>query len=505
MTGKAFRLLSATIDVFYAKKQGLRIWRRPDKDAAPNRKINIEFSKPPVGASNANWFTVLIGRNGIGKSRILSNISELFALSAGDLNSIAGRYDRTSAVYSLNGRMTRIESASPDNHFEELPRKVITSTVTPFDKFRLSRRVGQERMRKITELSQGSNETYSYIGLRDTNGRTNSQLMIFRSLEALIEKTSRGDRARAEVRNILHFLGYGSVFRLWYRPRFDSNLPKLLSILHPVIDLATGEKVLQEVLGDRAVEVLLGIPEGTERLKSSLSALRDMTEHQSSLAIEIDLLSGEPIKNLMDSLSFLRRLNIITIDRVEIYRKSKDSYVNLLDASSGEMSIFATFLGIASVIEDNSLIFIDEPEISLHPEWQSKYMSLLSQTFSVYSGCHFIIATHSPLILSDIEKDRSNVVVLGDDESVNESADQFAGESVDALLVEAFDAPGNSNRYLRDKMIEALRLASKGETDSAKFLNSLRVLVRAKDKLPADSPLIPLINEFDDLLDEAAK
>ncbi len=41
-------------------------------------------------------------------------------------------------------------------------------------------------------------------------------------------------------------------------------------------------------------------------------------------------------------------------------------------------------LGISTEIRDNSLICIDEPELSLHPKWQEKYMKLLMNTFSDY-------------------------------------------------------------------------------------------------------------------------
>lgn len=57
---------------------------------------------------------------------------------------------------------------------------------------------------------------------------------------------------------------------------------------------------------------------------------------------------------------------------------------SIKDASSGEQSIILSILGIASKIKDNSLICIDEPEICLHPEWQEKYIEILTQTFTNY-------------------------------------------------------------------------------------------------------------------------
>ncbi|MWT62345.1 AAA family ATPase, partial [Escherichia coli] len=73
------------------------------------------------------------------------------------------------------------------------------------------------------------------------------------------------------------------------------------------------------------------------------------------------------------------------------------------DASSGQQCMLLNILGIASSIEDNALILIDEPEISLHPEWQENYIQLLIDSFTHVKGCHFIIATHSPQIVAKLK------------------------------------------------------------------------------------------------------
>jgi len=60
------------------------------------------------------------------------------------------------------------------------------------------------------------------------------------------------------------------------------------------------------------------------------------------------------------------------------------------------------------------VILIDEPELHLHPEWQRKYIKVILDAFKYYVSkgfkFHFIIATHSPYILTDIPVD--NIVFL---------------------------------------------------------------------------------------------
>ena len=50
-------------------------------------------------------------------------------------------------------------------------------------------------------------------------------------------------------------------------------------------------------------------------------------------------------------------------------------------------------------IEENALYLLDEPENSLSPKFQLKLKTLIEGSVSFYN-CQFIIATHSPFLLS---------------------------------------------------------------------------------------------------------
>ena len=66
--------------------------------------------------------------------------------------------------------------------------------------------------------------------------------------------------------------------------------------------------------------------------------------------------------------------------------------------SAGEKQMLS-FLCYNAFYSD-SIIFIDEPELSLHPDWQRRlFPTLLKQQ----SGNQFIAATHSPFIYSKYE------------------------------------------------------------------------------------------------------
>ncbi len=59
-------------------------------------------------------------------------------------------------------------------------------------------------------------------------------------------------------------------------------------------------------------------------------------------------------------------------------------------------------------IREDFVILIDEPDLHLHLDWQKKYIQKLIDVFSTLDTnikLHFIIATHSPFIISDLPKE----------------------------------------------------------------------------------------------------
>ncbi|MGR2836454.1 AAA family ATPase, partial [Vibrio vulnificus] len=95
------------------------------------------------------------------------------------------------------------------------------------------------------------------------------------------------------------------------------------------------------------------------------------------------------------AIQVLSQNNLFSIKSLKLSRADDNrKFVDFTSASSGEQCLALMLLGIASQIEDGSLICIDEPEISLHPEWQEEFIPLLESLFSNYTGCHFLIATH---------------------------------------------------------------------------------------------------------------
>ena len=89
-----------------------------------------------------------------------------------------------------------------------------------------------------------------------------------------------------------------------------------------------------------------------------------------------------------------------------------DESIKFSALSSGEKiialrlwNIYREILRLQSENKKNFLILIDEPDLHLHLDWQRQYIQKLIDVFSNLPSdikLHFIIATHSPFLISDL-------------------------------------------------------------------------------------------------------
>lgn len=82
-------------------------------------------------------------------------------------------------------------------------------------------------------------------------------------------------------------------------------------------------------------------------------------------------------------------------------RKTQSKYVreNLMDNVREHSNGESAFLYFTEKVEENGLYLLDEPENSLSPERQQELLQFLENSARFF-GCQFIIATHSPFLLS---------------------------------------------------------------------------------------------------------
>lgn len=127
------------------------------------------------------------------------------------------------------------------------------------------------------------------------------------------------------------------------------------------------------------------------------------------------------------------------------------------DLSSGEQNIISTALKLISKLRDGVIFLLDEPEISLHLEWQLAWPGLIHSILSRVSNCRLIVATHSPVLISsaisegascfNMEKGRGLRVITRDD--IN----------VEALMLKEFHTYTPKNKALFEEFARILGMA----------------------------------------------
>ena len=119
---------------------------------------------------------------------------------------------------------------------------------------------------------------------------------------------------------------------------------------------------------------------------------------------EISKMKNHPCKNIFID-KIISSINIFFSDSNKnisfedddfiVYIKGKNK-INISSLSSVERQLFFIFLKIVNCSDKRTIFLMDEPEISLHLEWQEK---LLTEILKVNKDCQLIIVTHSPAMV----------------------------------------------------------------------------------------------------------
>lgn len=135
-------------------------------------------------------------------------------------------------------------------------------------------------------------------------------------------------------------------------------------------------------------------------LKTYLNDVIEKFKLLDDLAKKLTLFS----KSINDLMSF-KKLSISSEKGFVImtYKSDPDKYnyiVPLSSLSSGEQHLLVLIGKLIFSQKNSGLILIDEPEISLHPEWQESLLDILSSIQKI-SNFEILIATHSPILIGD--------------------------------------------------------------------------------------------------------
>lgn len=182
--------------------------------------------------------------------------------------------------------------------------------------------------------------------------------------------------------------------------------------------------------------------------------------------------------------TFNRMFEGLTYDRVEnrnnnksiIFKKGNIEFT-IDSLSSGEKQI--VYRGCFLLRDANAIkgafVFLDEPEISLHPKWQKKILDYYKGIFTDSNGIQtsqIFVVTHSPFIIHNDERKNDKVIVLKRDSLdniiVHDKPEYYQCDSTvpiqDAFNIDDFNAD-----------IEKSIVYLEGRTDEKYFNKALEV------------------------------
>lgn len=148
------------------------------------------------------------------------------------------------------------------------------------------------------------------------------------------------------------------------------------------------------------------------------------------------------------------------------------------DLSSGHKIVLLTVTRLVEIVEERTLVLLDEPEAHLHPPLLSAFIRSLSDLLFNRNGVA-IIATHSPVILQEVP--RSCVWKLyrsGTEAQANRPEVETFGENVGVLTREVFGFEVTQAGFHR-LIQEAIADGASFEEASSKFQNQLGAEARA--------------------------
>lgn len=176
---------------------------------------------------------------------------------------------------------------------------------------------------------------------------------------------------------------------------------------------------------------------------------------------------------------FLRKVGVIKSADL-IFNHNERGEQKFSELSSGEQTIISTFLFLRSNLWKLQVLLIDEPENSLHPKWQRKYLEFIHMAIG-YSEARIVIATHSPVIVSgglSGYQGEVEVLALKSGEAKEVRIDRDRGdESVEEILFEAFDTITPANSFLSELVSEMTWDVQEGrlrKSDAVSRLEDLR-------------------------------
>lgn len=397
-------------------------------------------------------YSVLIGTNGVGKSMLMKEIVDFFLdlhasaandkdtkLSPANKGRLKGIKYHIDGVYCEVFRLEKNYFARVDGYFYPIQELRFPSIVAchfgAFDKLPVQKVNGSAQTRYDVPY-------YKYVGAHVNGSMISSSAIAFRLLFALNERMD--ERQRENICSILDFIGYDHRISLSYTVVMKSKK-----------DGNVRDAIVQRVKNDKEYDKLNNQDRSDRVAKLYNFYKNKTTTDKARYDYDIDFDAVTEAKGSLEELKIIYKLkqyDLVNSANVIFHKQGVD--ITSEDLSSGEFAMLSTVLSISAAANDpHTLVLLDEPELSLHPNWQMTLIDNLDRALA-NQVCHLLIATHSHMLVSDLPMKRSAVTQIekAKDGSLNANtiAESTYGWSAEEVLLKVFKTATDRNKYLAE-------------------------------------------------------
>lgn len=442
-------------------------------------------------------YSVIIGCNGVGKSTLLKEMVDFFVDLHAYINnfkqkmSSANKARLKGVKYHIDGvcceviRIGRTFLTKIDDRFLASKKLRVPTIVAcnfgAFDKFPVQKVNGSSQTRYDVPY-------YKYVGAHVNGNMISSSAIAFRLLFAL--KENMDDRQRQNLSSILDFIGYDHTITLNYSIVLKSK--KNGSVYDLVLQHVQKDKEYSKLTSEQRsnkVKELYDFYKNKEFAKQP-TCNYDIDIDQNSLAANEDL----------NYIYKLKQYDLVQATSVVFYKNGKQ--IASEEMSSGEFAMLSMVLSISTAASDShTLILIDEPELSLHPNWQMTIIDNLDRALKD-QVCHLLIATHSHMLVSDLPMNRSSVSQWEKDDDGNLIANRIGentyGWSAEEVLLKVFKTATDRNRYFGERIAKLLEQMGNNTISKEAVADELNELQEISQHLSEVDPMKMVLNTIID-------
>lgn len=212
-----------------------------------------------------------------------------------------------------------------------------------------------------------------------------------------------------------------------------------------------------------------------ERLEADLEiALAFLQRHDPSEPIWIDASEktldfsrAREFGSVLRLESKLRARNVLRGIGVYLQRIDDGDIVEMHHASSGQLALISSLLFLITNAGESPIVIIDEPENSLHPNWQREYIDQVLTALRYYSPT-VIVATHAPLVVTGALADSSDLVSVfeirhGRPQRLPIDRISSSQSSIEEILWRAFEVVTPANHFVSERLVDEVSRFERGE------------------------------------------